>query len=56
MYGGVVCGTWTRRAHGLVITWHLDQRPSGSSITREVKRVSNTLYQDLQLRLIPCPP
>ena len=53
IHGGVVCGTWVRREHELLITWHADQLPTDASIEREVLRVSNLLGQDLQLRLIP---
>jgi hypothetical protein len=52
IHGGVVRGTWVRREHEIVVTWHGDQPPNKSSIEREARRVSNAFGQDLQLRLI----
>ncbi|MFM2078203.1 MAG: hypothetical protein RJA49_2093 [Actinomycetota bacterium] len=51
IHGGVVRGTWVRREHELVVTWNAGQPPTDSSIEREARRVSNTLGEDLQLRL-----
>ncbi len=51
IHGGVVCGTWVRREHELMITWRSDQPPTDSSIEREAGRLSDTLGQDVELRL-----
>jgi len=53
IHGGVVRGTWVRRAQELVVTWYTGQPPTDSSIEREARRVGNALGQDLQLRVIP---
>ena len=53
IHGGVVRGTWVRREHQLVVTWYSDRRPTDSSIEREVRRMSNTLDHDLELRVAP---
>jgi hypothetical protein len=50
IHGGVVSGTWVRRDHELTVTWHADEPLPDSSIEREVRRMSDTLGHDLQLR------
>lgn len=55
IHGGVVSGTWVRREHELMVTWYADQPPTDSAIEREVRRLSDMLGQDLQLRLMRGP-
>ena len=52
IHGGVVRGTWARREQELVVTWQSGQPPPVSSIEREARRLSDTLGDDLQLRVI----
>lgn len=50
--GGVVCGTWVRREREVMITWFGDRPPADSSIEGEAERLSDTLGQDVELRLV----
>ncbi|MBI4932727.1 MAG: winged helix DNA-binding domain-containing protein [Actinobacteria bacterium] len=51
IHGGVVRGTWVRRAHALEVTWRGEKPPPTSSLERESERLSRAVGQDLQLRL-----
>lgn len=48
IHGGVVRGTWARREHQLVVSWHSDQPPPRSSIEAEALRLADALGRDLQ--------
>ena len=51
--GGVVCGTWARRADELTVTW-LDERPRpDEALEREARRLGDMLGRELDLRYGP---
>ncbi|MGB7820353.1 MAG: winged helix DNA-binding domain-containing protein [Ornithinibacter sp.] len=51
--GGVVCGTWARKADKLTVTW-LDERPRpDTALKQEAARLTDLIGGDLHLNLIP---
>lgn len=49
--GGVVCGTWARKADELTVTW-LDERPRpNQAIEQETGRLAGLLDRELRLSL-----
>ena len=49
--GGVVCGTWARKADELTVTWLDERRAPRAAIERETARLGGLLGRDLRLTL-----
>jgi hypothetical protein len=51
LFGGVVCGTWSRTGDELTVTWLDERRPPRQSLGQEASRLAGILGRDLRLRV-----
>jgi hypothetical protein len=51
IFGGVVCGTWARKGHELMVAWLDEGRRPADAIEQEAARLAGILGLDLHLTL-----